>query len=82
MANFLIYPRIDNQYKFPSEVNEAIGNSPEVQAEIAERVGVAIAVVEHGTDPNVPRPNDAIITYWMGLAQPANALPRDIWTTQ
>lgn len=82
MVNFLVYPRIDEDHRFPPEVNQAIATSPEVHSAVDSRVSAAIAVVEHGTNSNVPRPSGAVITYWFGLAYPMNALPRDIWTTQ
>ena len=34
--------------------------------------------VDHGTDPNVARPNKALV-YWYGAARPVNALPTDWW---
>lgn len=35
-----------------------------------------VEVVNHGTDPNVARPNYPVV-YWVGTATPVNALPYD-----
>lgn len=37
MTSFLIYPAIDDDHSFPPEVNQAIADSPEVQAEFMSR---------------------------------------------
>ena len=36
-----------------------------------------IVPVEHGADPNFPRP-DAAIVYWIGSVQPANGYDYDL----
>lgn len=40
-----------------------------------------VEVVHHGNDPDVERP-DAPLVYWVGAAQPNNALPTDFYTSQ
>jgi hypothetical protein len=37
-----------------------------------------IVVVEHGDDPDVPRPG-AVAVRWVGVATPTNALDYDDW---
>lgn len=37
-----------------------------------------IAVVEHGDDPDVPRPL-ALVVWWVGAATPSNAVDYDDW---
>lgn len=36
-----------------------------------------VVIVHHGTDPNVPRPDDSPLVYWIGTADPVNAHPYD-----
>jgi hypothetical protein len=38
----------------------------------------AVEIVNHGTDPNVARP-DFVVVYWIGTATPVNALDTDWW---
>lgn len=38
-----------------------------------------MAVVVHGTDPQVARPAGAVCVTWVGKAEPAQALPADLW---
>lgn len=42
-----------------------------------EAVG-SIVVVEHGDDPDVARPTDAKVVYWLGSVEPVNALDEDL----
>lgn len=35
--------------------------------------------VNHGNDTTAARPN-SVLVHWIGVANPANALPHDFWT--
>lgn len=53
MTNFLIFPEINDENGFPSEVNRAIAQSPEMQAEMDERLGGSDATnASFIADPN------------------------------
>lgn len=39
----------------------------------------SMVVVKHGTDGTVARPTGASAVYWLGTAEPANAVDGDIW---
>lgn len=43
--------------------------------------GDYIAVVQHGADGTVARP-EATVVYWLGTAEPQNALDPDLWSTE
>lgn len=38
-----------------------------------------LTLVHHGTDNTVPRPEGAIVVYWLGTATPDNSEPFDLW---
>ena len=42
--------------------------------------GDPIIVVPHGTDANYPRPDGIRVAYWLGSAEPANAIEEDLWS--
>ena len=53
MTNFLIFPEINDEDGFPPPVNSAIAQSPEMQAEMDERLGVSDATnASFIADPN------------------------------
>jgi len=55
--------------------------APAITVGVPGPAGPGMAVVHHGTNPNVARPA-APWVLWLGTATPANALAWDAWETE
>lgn len=79
------YPELEIDLDLSSVIVTNYGPDVTVETELPELViGVpglpgapGVVIVEHGSDPDYPRPTGAVVAYWHGSVQPNNGLPTD-----
>ena len=85
-ADAALDSRVDALEAVPAPDLTGLATDAELTAEATARAdadaalaGSTLRVVHHGSDGTTARPDAAAAVYWIGSAEPANALPADLW---